>query len=216
MKRLVALMMCAVSLGAAAQFPNLPYNPDENGDGLIGVVDLQGLLANYGSEFTSVALSSSGEMAVTQVGQMPYLKCRTSCASLPGMWSIIDENSAGLAMYSLDFGGGYAWVDLNSHHLSVGSESWYAIANVVNSYGSVEQYLDAQWSMEFRCFCSTEQLPRVEYEFCAPFVGNVEGFRTCCQDLVSDGWYPLNVDPGSGTTRSNSTVLGQAFWRWAE
>ena len=28
-------------LGAAAQFPSLPYNPDENGDGLIGVTDLQ-------------------------------------------------------------------------------------------------------------------------------------------------------------------------------
>ena len=46
-------MMCAVSLGAAAQFPNLPYNPDENGDGLIGVVDLQGLLALYGVELDS-------------------------------------------------------------------------------------------------------------------------------------------------------------------
>ena len=41
-------MMCAVSLGVAAQFPDLPYNPDENGDGLIGVVDLQGLLSFYG------------------------------------------------------------------------------------------------------------------------------------------------------------------------
>ena len=40
-----------------------------------------------------------------------------------------------------------------------------------------------------------QAIAEVEYEFCAPFIGNVEGFRTCCQNLVSDGWYPLNVDP---------------------
>ena len=213
-------MMCAVSLGASAQFPILPYNPDENGDGLIGVVDLQGLLANYGSEFTSAVLSSSGEMAVTHVGQMPYLKCRTSCASLPGMWSIIDENSAGLAIESLDFGGSYAWVDLNSHHLSVGSVSWYAIANAVNANGAVEQYLDSQWSMEFRCFCSTEQLPRVEYSYCLAdgAATNVNGsgneaalFQACCDDKVESGWFPLG-----GITKGNSQAAGQAFWRWAE
>ena len=54
MRRLVALMMCAVSLGATAQFPSLPYNPDENGDMLIGVVDLQALLANYGKNFQAL------------------------------------------------------------------------------------------------------------------------------------------------------------------
>ena len=61
MKRLIALMLCAVSLGAEAQFPNLPYNPDENADGLIGVVDLQGLLSNYGNEFASAVVSEDGE-----------------------------------------------------------------------------------------------------------------------------------------------------------
>ena len=215
MKRLIALTMCAVSLGAAAQFPNLPYNPDENGDGLIGVVDLQGLLANYGTEFASAVISSNGEMAVTEVGQMSYLRCRTSCASLAGVWSMIDENSAGLAIDSLDFGGGYAWVDLNSHHLSVGSESWYAIANVVNSSGSVEQYLDNQWSIECRCFCSTEQMPRVEYAQCTN--SNSDVFDSCCEEKVSEGWYPLSVNPLVPTnSNSNSFHWSQAFWRWAE
>ena len=42
MKRLVALMMCAVSLGAAAQSTiTYPYNPDGNADAIIGVTDLQ-------------------------------------------------------------------------------------------------------------------------------------------------------------------------------
>ena len=50
MKRLVALMMCAVSLGAAAQV-TYPYNPDGNADTLIGVTDLQDILSTYGQPF---------------------------------------------------------------------------------------------------------------------------------------------------------------------
>ena len=54
MKRLVALMMCAVSLGAKAQGTSIydyPFNPDANGDNFVGVVDLQSFLATYGSEY---------------------------------------------------------------------------------------------------------------------------------------------------------------------
>ena len=40
MKRLVAMMMCAVSLGAAAQSTiTYPFNPDANSDGFVGVSD---------------------------------------------------------------------------------------------------------------------------------------------------------------------------------
>ena len=51
MKRLVALMMCAVSLGAAAQI-TYPYNPDGNADGDIAVGDLQDFLVTYGNPFS--------------------------------------------------------------------------------------------------------------------------------------------------------------------
>ena len=51
MKRLIALMMCAVSLGAAAQI-TYPYNPDGNADALIGVTDLADMLATYGNTFS--------------------------------------------------------------------------------------------------------------------------------------------------------------------
>ena len=56
---------------AAQSFP-LPYNPDENGDMLIGVVDLQALLANYGLEFSSAVLSEDGESAITYMGDMAH------------------------------------------------------------------------------------------------------------------------------------------------
>ena len=51
MKRLIALTMCAVSLGAAAQV-TYPYNPDGNADGDIAVGDLQDFLVTYGNPFS--------------------------------------------------------------------------------------------------------------------------------------------------------------------
>ena len=51
MKRLLALMLFAVSLGVMAQgtsFYDYPFNPDANGDDVVGVADLQSFLALYG------------------------------------------------------------------------------------------------------------------------------------------------------------------------
>ena len=50
MRRLLALTMCAVSLGATAQI-EYPYNPDGNADSLISVPDIQDFLAVYGTNF---------------------------------------------------------------------------------------------------------------------------------------------------------------------
>ena len=53
MRRLIALMMCAVSFGAAAQSTiTYPYNPDGNADGDIAVGDLQDFLVTYGNPFS--------------------------------------------------------------------------------------------------------------------------------------------------------------------
>ena len=47
------MMMCAVSLGAAAQSTiTYPYNPDGNADGDIAVGDLQDFLVTYGNPFS--------------------------------------------------------------------------------------------------------------------------------------------------------------------
>ena len=84
MNRILSLLvLLAFSTMVQAQSPYLPYNPDENGDGLIGVADLQGLLSAYGSEFSSAILSDNGNIAVVEVGSLNYYKCRSTCASLP-------------------------------------------------------------------------------------------------------------------------------------
>ena len=100
MNRILSLLvLLAFSTMVQAQSPYLPYNPDENGDGLIGVADLQGLLSAYGSEFSSAILSDNGNIAVVEVGNgLSYYGCRANCASLPGPWSIVDENTVGLVL----------------------------------------------------------------------------------------------------------------------
>ena len=69
MKRLVALMMCAVSLGAAAQV-TYPYNPDGNADTLIGVTDLQDLLVVYGNPFLPQEVLVDGEPLSDVIGDL--------------------------------------------------------------------------------------------------------------------------------------------------
>lgn len=55
MKYCIAIFTFALYAHCCAQFIPQPmgYNPDENSDGLIGVGDLQGLLALYGNTFDS-------------------------------------------------------------------------------------------------------------------------------------------------------------------
>ena len=81
MKRLVALMICAVSLVAAAQSTiTYPYNPDGNADALIGVTDLQDMLSTYGGAFSPSEILLDGETLTTVLTQM-----QNSIDSLSGL-----------------------------------------------------------------------------------------------------------------------------------
>ena len=71
MKRLVTLMICAVSLGAAAQSTiTYPYNPDGNADALIGVTDLQDMLSVYGGAFSPSEIQIDGVGLTEVIGQL--------------------------------------------------------------------------------------------------------------------------------------------------
>ena len=87
MKRLVALMMCAVSLGAAAQNQpwEFPWNPDVDNDELIGVEDLMSLLSVYGAEFVlEVPENESHTLALQPAGHMKYWECESYCYGIGG------------------------------------------------------------------------------------------------------------------------------------
>jgi hypothetical protein len=201
MKRLIALMICAVSLGASAQLPNLPYNPDENGDGLVGVVDLQGLLSNYGSEFSGAVISEDGESAITYMGELGRLQCEYACDNLPGYWTLPNPPDLTPVIGAIS---NYAWVRSQWNYRTESGNVKVPFYYKPNGDMGMTYELYHEWS----CYCAAKQLPRVEYTYC-------EGttIQTCANDLVDDGWYPLG---GAMKHQYNGENKIQAFWRWVE
>tara|TARA_B110000003_G_scaffold38667_1_gene35406 strand:+ start:3008 stop:4093 length:1086 start_codon:yes stop_codon:yes gene_type:complete len=100
MKRLIALMICAVSLGAAAQieYP-FPYNPDSDNSGWIGLSDLLSLLAVYNTDFEPSSWQTDSLSAHVDLGEtMTYLECINACNKLPGAWRLVSLDEFGRAL----------------------------------------------------------------------------------------------------------------------
>jgi len=218
MNRILSLLiLSAFTTMAQAQSPYLPYNPDENADGLIGVADLQGLLSAYGSEFSSVILSDNGNIAVVEVGNMDYYQCRSTCASLPGAWSIVNENSVGLVLNEIDY---QAFFDAP---VSGSGNTVYYVTSNGESYGSTGASAD----IELECFCYAKQRPRVEYSYCSGGTPSEEAFNQCISEKLAQGWYPLSGLPmehsrqaGGTSAYYNGTSYDSqthaSFWRWEQ
>ena len=190
MKYLITIVIAALSLNGFSQgILQLPYNPDENGDGVIGVPDLQTFLAYYGTEFSAAILAEDLNTAVLYVGNMGYLKCRSTCASLSGPWSMIDLNSAGLI---LDEFTGLTWISTENQDFSGG----YALA-ITNSLGYIANYAISTSKI---CYCDTHQSPKVEF------------------NQISEGdWGEMNEQLSNEGWRLHSANSNKVyFWRWAE
>ena len=204
-------LFTTLGLPMSAQSFNLPYNPDENGDMLIGVVDLQALLANYGQEFSGAVLSEDGESAITYMGEMAYPVCALSCENLPGMWHMATMTE--LAMVWEDV---YTtnesiktWVGNNQKTGFYPQNPFPFFNSNANVSPTVHYFqLESRPALQYRCYCAARQLPRLEFYKC---VGNgsnaVEQCVTCTNTKLAEGWQLL--PPGGG-----STV--QDLWRWAE
>ena len=218
MNRFFTLLLAASCLTAVGQV-EFPYNPDENGDGFIGVVDLQGLLSAYGTEFDNSVFLSENELAAAfDFGQLNYFQCAKSCSSLPGRWKIPSLHEAAQVLDAFP-DETWAWLQSEpnvgtfSTSTATGGYGYLAMRfnkDAMGSYSGVER---AKYSAQSNCQCFTSEMRKVEYDAC--FVGNNgPEFMDCCQEKVSQGWYPLEVNPFNygGASISN----GQAFWRWAE
>ena len=203
MKHLVTLVLVAFSLNAFSQgIPQLPYNPDENGDGLIGVPDLQALLSQYGLAFNSAILSEDGENAVVNLGDMSYPECASSCRNLPGFWSVSTLEDLGLV-----------WNTVNSN-------TWLKPEGTIPMflYNFPNPSILTQYYSSAKCYCAAHEMPKVEYTTCDAS-SNSNGFpnmlqiQPCINDKLELGWYPLGPPQSIG---GNGFALTQAFWRWAE
>lgn len=208
MKNVFTLAIALASLCAHAQFPNLPYNPDENEDGLIGVVDLQGLLANYGNEFESAVLSEDGESAIVYLGQMGYYTCEHNCEHLPGFWQVSSASDLVPVQSELNVSGStVSWVNRTGFESNLGLNScpYYQGSN-----SSSQRVISAaQPYQNIRCYCAAKQLPRVEYTL---IYGGPGGIQSSADDLIAAGWMPLDLALGD----DEASEIVQTFWRWAE
>jgi hypothetical protein len=216
MRTLITIVIAALSLNAFGQgIPQLPYNPDENGDGLIGVPDLQGLLSQYGLEFNSAVVSDDAESAIVYMGQMAHPVCNLACDNLPGFWHMSTMDDLGLVWDELDYNSA-VWFSQGKEKTFANGTAMYDYSYYNNSYHKTCATPD----LTMGCYCAAHELPKVEYSYCEG--GDIQG---CAEDKVSNGWYPLNGVSSHhkfpGLNSSNSAGADyqwkvQAFWRWAE
>lgn len=202
MKHLMTLAALFVSSLAMAQIPTFPWNPDGNGDGVIGSSDLIGLLTVYGQEFQNAIVSENQESALLNLGALTYHHCKYSCDNLPGNWQLPEEEDLVPVLDSLYA----AWLrqPITSEMFQPWQNGDYqAFRWLRNQGGNVSIPTTSNATTSKVCFCSIKQLPRVEYSACADVIND----PGCANQLVSDGWYPMGSVSDSGT---------QAFWRYAQ
>ena len=171
------LMTLVALFGSFALMAQLPYNPDANGDGLIGVADLQGLLATYGSEFENVIVAEDGESALLQVGMMNYFECENACDILPGFWEIPKASDL---VPIMPVTSPWAWTQ-TPDNLQITEQ--YMVSYFRDPPELVFSIFPGT---NRRCYCAAKQLPRMEYSYCEG--GNIE---ECTSTKVQEGWYPL-------------------------
>ncbi len=207
-----------VPLGLLSQSFPLPYNPDENGDGLIGVADLQGLLSQYGSEFSSATLAEDGESALVFVGDLAYPVCVQSCANLPGRWNLPTLEDLGIV-----------WDEVGGTQSQNSTNSiWIALPEGTQNYNQVGRFSNYQYAWGIsqinfgdqngnvihECYCAARQLPRVEYFTCtASCSDGAAALDACVNEKLSEGWYPLNAQRQQ---QVYSTCFWPPLWRWAD
>ena len=216
MRTLITIVIAALSLNAFGQgIPQLPYNPDENGDGLIGVPDLQALLAQYGLEFNSAVLSEDAQSAIVYMGEMAHPVCTQACDNLPGFWHMSTMDDLALVWDEV-ISSPTTWVNFPKEvTFRDGANKVLAYHRFYGPSGEHE----ITWfpSDNNRCYCAAHELPKVEYSYC-------EGsdIQACAEDKVTNGWFPLNgisshhKSPNSSASSADGYQYKvQAFWRWA-
>ena len=207
-------MLAAFNVTAQVDGFQLPYNPDSEPDGYIGVGDVLELLVMFGQTFTpdGIYVNDDSTHVLMDMGSMTYPECEYTCQfALPGFWRVSTLADLGAAWETAQ--AEEAWIsmkDVQLHGLQVSYITTAYADEVANGTQTTPQ-LNANHS----CFCATHERPKVEYSYC--YGDALNGIQGCCDEKVQDGWYPLgsliNSNPYAA---ENHTRLSQAFWRWAD
>jgi len=210
MKHILTLSLCFLALSLSAQVNGwkIPWNPDANGDDLIGVSDLQSLLAVYGQIYSAdqIYVTDDETHMLLDVGNMGYVKCLGTCKNLGNHWSMADMVDVGRHDSNLPVPGA-CWLETETHWIGeVPYQLEYNYQN--NSFPALTDGANGG-DIGVTCFCATSERPKVEYSYCREDDGD---FAECITSKMQEGWYPL----GGLSAGGNYSYTHQAFWRWAE
>lgn len=215
----MAFLFCAC-VEAQTGLVEFPYNPDSDGDDIIGVIDLLDLLVLFGDEFDEESLyvnDEDSEAVYHIVGDWTYGMCEAKCRELPsGKWRMIDYDTWANFYSEIEemciAGTNKAW--LRETPIESFSHT-YPLPFIFGDYDVKGRLGFGQIDLTATCACETHERPKVEYSICA---GQTIG--ACAEEKVANGWYPLSgitSNPTSnGSANYTSQAVYQAFWRWAE
>jgi len=200
-------MLATFSVSAQVNGFQLPYNPDSEPDGYIGIGDVLELLTNFGDEWISsdIYVDADSVHILLDVGDLSYPECAFSCQhTLPGSWRMATITDAGAAFNAVR--GSQAWINPEGY---LWEKNTYGdvIRFFWNTNGTIGEAYD--FDILKGCFCATQERPKVEYSFCE----GTDDFEPCVTTKVGEGWYPLQ---GTSMISYNGKHKYQAFWRWAE
>ena len=225
MKHFMTALVCLFAMNMSAQtgFVEFPYNPDSDGDDLIGTADLIDLLALFGLEFSEedLYLNDDSTTAIYYAGSMMFSDCFRNCSQLPNNWKI--PSAEQIMQFDLGLLNDYAlWLDgPMSYHPECGSTEHYTI----NTVGRI---MREDYDNSYNCYCYTHERPKVEYSYCEG--GSPVSLTSCIDEKLAAGWIPLSGwpyshdvqahDGNNGNTPTISTNYSEkthaSFWRWAE
>jgi hypothetical protein len=211
MRYLITLLLAALSLNAVGQgIPQFPYNPDATEDGFIGSPDLLELLSLYGEEFSSAILSENQESAIVYMGAMAHPLCTQACNNLPGFWHMSTMDDLGLVWVDVNLGEEYAWVKRNINATTDSPDNPYQYYGADNA-GFSRHNATFYPNQDFRCYCATKELPRVEYKIIT--YNSIQYVEASINTHAQEGWRVMAVAPPND---NNSSPLPVTMWRWAE
>ena len=217
MKHLLACLAILAAFNVTAQVDGfqLPYNPDVEPDGYIGVADILELLVMFGSEFEVASLSSDSSSAIVLVDEnINYWACGKACNQLGRGWSMLDKSDVQAHYDQIGISNnpiGLKEIWLDSDHLESiqvivkhPNSSNFLNAGIINTS---DNYGKITWGN--MCYCTAKVRPEIEYQ--VVFGTNSNAIQANVQLALQEGWMVLGGASVSGTADSYQTM-----WRYAD
>jgi hypothetical protein len=229
LRYLITIVIAALSLNAFGQINGweLPWNPDANNDQLVGVTDLQSLLAVYGQIYSSddIYVTSDSTHMLLDIGVMGFVQCLGNCDNLGSHWSMSELVDIGKHWTELETNPQCVWINTEIHY-----DPYNNSAEPFQDYLCIDDldlHADYQADGTRGCLCSTSVRVKIEYDYCSGGTPDSESFIGCINDKLAEGWYPMSGFPidrsrQAATGSTSYQVTGYApqthasFWRWAE